>query len=391
MQTPLHTAQWKMQKGPLSGLLVIDISRVLSGPFCTLLLADLGARVIKVEPPEGDATRTMQPVVDGRSAYFEQVNRGKESIALDLKQPADRALFQAMLDRADVLVDNFRPGVMARLGFEEAAIAARWPRLVHASISGFGQTGPDARRPAYDLVIQAMGGLMALTGPEGGDPVRVGASVADISAGLFSAIGILAALLARGGIRAGQGDRIDISMLDCQVAMLEHALALAQVGRPPRRTGARYPTAAPGDAFHTADGFLVIAATTQHLFAAAMAAIGRPELSADARFATREGRAANHLALKQEIEATLASGPTEYWDALLTRAGVPCGKVRDMRDLLRDPQLQARNMLRPSGAFRLAGNPVKLAAWPEAERPPPAPALDEARARLLAEFARAES
>jgi len=378
-----------MSTGPLEGYLVVDMSRVLSGPFCTLLLADLGARVIKVEPPvTGEPTRGMQPIFDGRSAYFEQANRGKESIALDLKQPEDRELFEALLDRADVLVENFRPGVMDRLGYGRAAIEARWPALVQASISGFGQTGPDAQRPAYDLVIQAMGGLMALTGEEGGQPVRVGASVADISAGLFTAVGILSALLARKGKREGRGDHIDISMLDCQVAMLEHALTLTQAGRPPQRTGARYPTAAPGDAFRTADGLFIIAATTQHLFAAAMKAIGRPAFADDPRFATREARAANHVVLKAEIEAVLAAHPSAHWDALLTRAGVPCGPVRDMQQLLEDPQLAARNMLLPSGEFSVVGNPIKMAAHDDPKERPRAPALDDARAWLLRELGR---
>jgi CoA:oxalate CoA-transferase len=204
-------------RGPLEGLLVIDLSRVLSGPYCSLLLADLGARVIKIEPPGGgDDSRRFAPLVAGRSAYFAAVNRGKESLALDLKQLADRAIFERLLDRADVLLDNFRPGVLGRLGYASDTLERRWPKLIHASISGFGQNGPDSGRSAYDLMIQAMGGIMSITGAEDGGPARVGTSIVDIAAGLFAAVGVLAALQDRGP--SGRGRFVDIAMLDCQVA-----------------------------------------------------------------------------------------------------------------------------------------------------------------------------
>ena len=208
--------------GPLAGLLVVDLTRVLAGPFCTMVLADLGARVIKVEAPGGDDARRIGPFVDGESAYFTSLNRGKQSIALDLKHAADRTVFEKLLARADVLCENFRPGVMDRLGYGWETLHERHPRIVLASTSGFGQTGPYAGRPAYDIVVQAMGGVMSLTGHPGSPPTRVGSSLGDITAGLFTAVGIQAALLERE--RSGSGRRVDVSMLDAQVATLENAI-----------------------------------------------------------------------------------------------------------------------------------------------------------------------
>ncbi|MGH6720283.1 MAG: CaiB/BaiF CoA transferase family protein, partial [Alphaproteobacteria bacterium] len=208
--------------GPLSGITVVDLSRVLAGPFCTLVLADLGARVIKVESAKGDDSRAFAPFVGATSAYFASVNRGKESLVLDLKNSGDRIVFEKLLGRADVLIENFRPGVMERLGYGWARIESGYPRLVYATISGFGHSGPYAARPAYDLVVQAMGGLMSLTGHPGQPPVRVGTSIGDITAGLYAAIGVAAALRERE--RTGRGARIDVAMLDCQVAILENAI-----------------------------------------------------------------------------------------------------------------------------------------------------------------------
>ena len=238
--------------GPLSGLLVVDLTRVLAGPFCTMMLADLGARVIKVEAPgTGDDARRIGPFVGGVSAYFLSLNRGKESLALDLKSAADRSLFERLLARADVLAENFRPGVMQRLGYGWETLEARYPRLVMASISGFGQTGPYAQRPSYDVIAQAMGGVMSLTGHPGTGPTRVGTSTGDITAGLFAAIGILAALAARQ--RSGRGARVDVSMLDAQVATLENAIArYFASGEVPGPLGSRHPSIAPFQALATA-------------------------------------------------------------------------------------------------------------------------------------------
>jgi CoA:oxalate CoA-transferase len=372
------------KKGPLGGIVVIDLTRVLSGPYCTLLLADLGARVIKVESLAGDDSRQFGPFHDGQSAYFASFNRGKESIALDLKSPTDRTIFERLLDRADILVDNFRPGVMARLGFGTETIAQRWPRVIHAGISGFGQDGPDAHRAAFDLVLQGMGGLMHLTGAEGGGPARAGSSFVDIGTGMFAAVGILAALHERG--TTGKGRFVDIAMLDSTVAILEHALVRAQLTPPVERTGARFPTSCPSDAYRTRDGWLVIACATQDRFEVAMRLLGLEALIIDRRFAELSDRLANNAALKVEIEAVLAGGDTAVWDSKLADAGVPCGPLRSPDDLLADPQLGVRNMLLSWNGIKVAGNPVKIPGYPESGLSPSAPSLDGDRAALLAEL-----
>jgi len=373
----------RAMSGPLAGVMVLDLTRVLSGPYCTMMLADLGARVIKVEPPGGDDSRHFPPRAGGDSAYFMAFNRGKESIVLDLTAPADRAIFERLLTTADVMVENFRPGVLDKLGYGPAVLAERWPTLILASLSGFGQTGPDRGRMAYDLLIQAMGGVMSLTGEEGGGPARVGTSLVDIGSGMFLCAGILAALVERRG--GAPARRVEVAMLDSQVAMLEHAMMRAQAGDPPQRLGARFPTASPVDAYRTADGALVLACPMPRHFAAAAAVLGHPEWMHDPRFADNAARLANQAALKAAIEAVMRERTTAHWDAAFAAAGVPCGPVRDMADLLADPQLTAREMLLPMAGFRVAGNPMKLSglAAPDAAS---APTLDQHRAALLAEF-----
>ena len=250
--------------GPLDGLLVVDLTRVLAGPYCTMVLADLGARVIKVELPHtGDDSRQFGPFVGGKSAYFMSLNRGKESIALDLKAEADRQIFDALLERADVLIENFRPGAMDRLGYGWDHLKDRYPRLVYAAVSGLGRTGPYAHRPAYDMVVQGMSGVMSLTGHEGAPPTRVGTSIGDITAGLFASIGINAALYRR--TLSGTGELVDVGMLDGQVAILENAIArYSATGTVPQPLGSRHPSITPFDTFAAADGY-VIAVSYTHL------------------------------------------------------------------------------------------------------------------------------
>jgi CoA:oxalate CoA-transferase len=377
--------------GPLSGVLVIDLTRVLAGPFCTMVLADLGARVIKVEVPgRGDDARAIGPFVGERSAYFMSLNRGKESIALDLRDADDRRIFEKLLARADVLVENFRPGAMERLGYGWGELHARFPRLILASTSGFGQTGPYAERPAYDVVAQAMGGLMSVTGQPDGEPTRVGTSIGDIAGGLFTAIGIQAALVERH--RSGAGQRVDVGLLDAQVAILENAIARYSVsGEIPRPIGSRHPSIAPFDAFATRDGFAVIAAGNDALFAKLCEAIGAPEWTEDERFRTNELRNQNADVLKELIEAALAGRTTSEWLEVLQRAEVPCGPLNDIAQLMKDPQVAHRNMIVCSEdaagvRLRMAGNPIKLSAHEDPATRPAAPALDGDRRRILAEL-----
>ena len=372
--------------GPLAGLWVVDLTRVLAGPYCTMLLADLGARVVKVERPgTGDDARAFGPLRDGRSAYFESLNRGKQSIALDLNDARDREVFDALLERADVLVENFRPGALERLGYGWEALHSRFPALICASTSGFGQTGPRAARPAYDMVVQALGGVMSLTGQPGSAPTRVGTSIGDIAAGLFTAVGVGAALHHRA--RTGEGLRIDVAMLDSQVAILENAIARhAATGEVPGPIGSRHPSIAPFAAFATRDGHVVIAAGNDRLFADLCACLGREELTRDGRFSSNDGRVENANVLAKEIEQALAADSTEDWLARLEAAGIPCAPIQHVGQVVEDPQVRARNMIIRAGGSLMAGNPIKLSGVPDPDVRPAAPALDADRARLLAEL-----
>lgn len=372
--------------GPLAGFVVVDLSRVLAGPYCTQILLDLGADVIKVEQPGvGDDSRILLPMIDGESAYFAGVNRGKRSIALDLKVDEDRAIFEKMLDRADVLVENFRPGVLDKLGYGWDTVKARWPRLVLASISGFGQDGPNAKRPAYDLIVQAMSGLMSITGYPDMPPARSGTSTGDVSAGAFGAIGVQAALLQR--VRTGKGAHVDISMLDCQISLLENAVSrYIASGEVPGPLGARHPTAAPFDAFRTRDGYIVITAARDVFFKPLVAELGIPEVAEDPRFNSFGNRIANVDALKPILEGALAVADSAEWLDRLAGAKVPAGPVYDIPDMIDDPQVQARGILanvaeRPG--LKLAATPVIFDGRRYPETLPPPPGLDQHRAAVL--------
>ena len=371
----------------LSGITVIDLTRVLAGPYCTMVLADLGARVIKVEAPAGDDSRHIGPFVGGKSAYFMSLNRGKESIALDLKAADDRDIFERLLETADVLAENFRPGTMERLGYSWEILHARYPRLIYAATSGFGATGPYSPRPAYDIVVQAMGGIMSLTGHPGGPPTRVGTSIGDITAGLFTAIGISSALYGRE--RSGEGVMLDVAMLDCQVAILENAIArYASTGEVPGPIGSRHPSITPFEAFATRDGHIVIAVGNDPLFGRFCETIARPELAADPRFASNALRSEHNAELKIEIEAALASRTTAEWLQAFEAEGIPCGPIQNVAQVLSDPQVLARNMIVTAddpvaGPLRMAGNPIKNSRYPDPTTRPPAPALDADREHIL--------
>jgi CoA:oxalate CoA-transferase len=377
--------------GPLSGTTVLDLTRVLAGPYCTMIMADLGARVIKVEVPNtGDDARRFGPFVNGKSAYFMSLNRGKESIALDLKTPDDRAVFDRLLAKADVLVENFRPGTMEKLGYGWDVVHARHPALIYAAASGFGHTGPYSERPAYDMVVQAMGGIMSLTGHPGGAPTRVGTSIGDITAGLFATIGVTAALVDRSRTKLGM--KVDVAMLDCQVAVLENAIARYTATKEvPGPLGARHPSITPFDAFATADGYIIVAAGNNVLFTKLCNALDRDDLPANPLFAENHLRSTHHAALKHELETALKTRTTGEWLAALEAAGVPCGPINTVDKVLADPQVLARNMLVSvddpvAGSVRMAGNPIKLSAFADPAVRPAAPDLDADRAAVVGGF-----
>jgi CoA:oxalate CoA-transferase len=377
-----------MADGPLSGTIVVDLTRVLAGPFCTLQLRELGARVIKVEPPDGDVSRKTGPFVDGRSAYFGSINRGKESITLDLKAPGDREIFEDLLARADVLTENYRPGVLEKLGYPWDTLHARFPRLIYAAISGFGHTGPYIGRPAYDHIVQAMGGIMSITGQPDAPPTRVGSSIGDLAAGLYAALGVVSALHDRN--RTGEGAKVDIAMLDCQVALLENAVArYFATGTTPQPIGARHPSITPFDSFATKDGYIVIGAGHSHNFEALCRTIGAPELLEDERFASNELRNRHEPELKALLEQALSRATSAEWLERLQQVDVPCSPINTIPQIVADPQIAARNMIvglddEQTGTMRFAGNPVKLSTHSDPPSRRPAPALDGDRDAILA-------
>ncbi len=377
--------------GPLAGITIVDLSRILAGPYCTLLLAEMGARVIKVEPPgQGDDARQYGPFKNGKSAYFVSVNRGKESIALDLKSPDGREIFERLLDKADALVENFRPGTMEKLGYGWESLHIRYPRLVYAAASGFGHTGPYSHYPAYDMVVQGLGGVMSITGHPGMPLTRVGTSIGDLGGGLFTAIALNAALLHRE--RTGEATKVDVALFDCQLALLENAIMrYTTTGEIPGPMGARHPSITPFEAFATGDGHLIIAAGNDGLFVKLAHALERRDLAEDPRYKTNTLRNQNQDALRAEIEGELGKAGTGHWLAVLEAAGVPCGPVNNVEQALAHPQTTARNMLVAvddpvTGRIEVAGNPMKFSAFPDLPTRPAAPDLDADRDRILREL-----
>jgi len=372
--------------GPLAGLLVIDLTRVLAGPFATMMLADLGARVVKVERPgRGDDSRQYGPFVGGRSLYFSRVNRGKESIALDLAASDDRDVLLAVVDRADVLVENFRPGVMTRLGLDYRTLTTRNPGLIYAAVSGFGQTGPWRERPAYDTVVQAAAGMLAITGQPDGPPTKPGTSVADLAAGLYVFGAIVAGLYGRSA--TGRGGFVDVAMFDATLSLLEGAALryLADGQEPPRIGNAHY-SIAPFGTFACADRPIVICAAHDGLFGVLCAILGRPELVTDPRFADNEVRTRHRGELAEELEAALRTRPAEHWLDRLQTARVPCGPVSGVGEALDSEQAAVRRMIVEAGGMRMPGNPMKIAPYADPVARRPAPDLDEHGAKIRAEF-----
>ena len=359
---------------PLHGIAVLDLTRVLSGPYCTMLLADMGARVIKVEQPgKGDDTRAWgPPFLQGESAYFLSINRNKESVTIDFKHPEGRAVLERLIARSDVIVENFRPGTLKKLGLDYASLAPEYPRLVYCSISGFGHNGPRAKEPGYDAVMQAEGGLMSITGAADGPPFRLGVAIADIVSGMFAAQGVTAALLARE--RTGAGQAVDIAMLDSVTALLTYQAGIYfATGAAPARMGNRHPTIVPYETFCAADGDFVIAVGNDDQWRRFCEAAG---FEPEARFATNPQRVTAYADLKPLLDRRLASATRAHWIQALGSAGVPCGSVRDLGEVFADPQVEARSMTasveHPTiGALRVLGTPLKLSETPPSVRTPP--------------------
>jgi crotonobetainyl-CoA:carnitine CoA-transferase CaiB-like acyl-CoA transferase len=373
---------------PLDGITVLDLTRVLSGPYCTMLLADMGARVIKIEQPgKGDDTRAWgPPFLEGESAYFLSINRNKESVTVDFKHADGRRLLEQLIARSDVLVENFRPGTLAKLGLDFKTLAPRHPRLIYCSISGFGQTGPRAKEAGYDAVMQGEGGLMSITGDPRGPAYRLGVAIADVTSGMFAAYGVAMALFARE--RTGRGQEVDLAMLDSVAALLTYQAGnYFASGNVPARLGNRHPSIVPYETFSASDGDFVLAVGNDDQWQRFCVVAGLPD---DPRFATNRLRVTNYDEVRPFIAERLRTQPRQHWIDRLTAAGVPCGSVRNLQELFADPQIQAREMVAQLqhatiGALRVLGVPVKLSDTPGAVRTPP-PRLGEHTDAVLNDF-----
>jgi len=354
--------------GALRGLRVLDVTQVMAGPFCTMLLADLGADVVKIEPPAGDSTRQMPGAIDRESPSFNAVNRGKRSVVLDLKTAKGRDALKRLARTADVLVENYRPGVLEELGLDYATLSAINPRIVFASISGYGQTGPDRRKGGFDLVAQGVSGLMSITGERGGPPVKVGVPLTDLGAGLFALVGILAALQHRHA--SGFGQHVDTSLVDAGVALsVWEATEYFRTAMPPQPMGSAHRMFAPYQAIRCADGYITLGAANERLFRRLCDVLGHPEWLQRAEFATNAGRVRNRALLADAIEAITRQQPRAHWLAVFDANDIPCGPINDYAQVFADPQVQARQMMvetdHPTlGHVRMLGSPIKMSATP---------------------------
>ena len=367
---------------PLDNIVILDLSRVLAGPYCTMLLKDLGAEVIKVELPEiGDDSRQFGPFKNDTSLYFISINREKKSISLNLKTKKGKEILFNLIKKSDVLVENFRPGTMKKLGIDWEVLKQVNPKLIYASASGYGQDSPFAFKPSYDILAQAMGGIMSITGWPDTKPTRVGMSIGDITASLFTAIGINAALYQR--TITGEGQKIDVSMLDCQIAILENALLRYQVdGVPPKPLGNRHPTITPFQAFKAKDDYFVIGIGNDNLWIKMCNIIGKPELIDDPRFYSNKKRTDNIESLIPLLDDAFIEKTAEEWFQIFENAGIPYSPINTIDKVMENPQLKARNMFvevssEKTGKFIIAGNPIKMSTIPDKYYRDPAPEIGQ--------------
>ncbi len=379
-----------LKTGPLNGLLILDMTRVLAGPYASMVLSDLGARVIKIEPPGGDDARQFGPIVSKKSSYYASLNRGKESISLDLKNAKDKIIFEKFLEKADVLIENYKPGTMKKLGYGWEILLKKHPSLIYAACSGFGQTGPWASKPAYDMIVQGIGGIMSLTGHEGQEPTRVGTSIGDITAGIFTVIGIQSAIIERE--KNNKGQLVDVSMLDCQIAILENAVSrYFTTGISPTKTGSRHPSIAPFECYKCKDEYITIAAGNNTLFKKLCHATGLTNLPNDSKFSNNPKRLENAELLKNIIENVLLKKTAEEWIKILEKEGVPVGPLNDVKEAVNSEQVIARNMIvsiegEEKNNLKIAGNPIKLSRHEDPTTRKKVSSLDEDRVSLLKEF-----
>ena len=372
---------------PLDGIRVLDLTRVLAGPFCSMILADMGAEVIKIEEPgKGDDTRSWPPFVEGEATYFMSVNRNKKSITLNLKAPAARKIFTDLVKKSDVVLENFRPGTMEKLGLGYATLAKLHPKLIYGAISGFGESGPDAGRAGYDLVVQAESGVMDITGFPDGPPVKMGTSIADLVAGMSAAHGVSLALLARAKTKRGQ--KVELGMLDAMAALLTYQAAIYWgTGRTPARRGNEHPSIVPYEVFKAADAYLTLGVANNSLWQRCCQAMDRPELVKDPRFATESARVENRATVVPLLNEILGERTADEWMKRFEAAGVPAGRIRTVPEVCESEHLKARGMIQrlkhpKAGAITVMGVPIKLHATPGAVKTPP-PTLGQHTAQIL--------
>lgn len=378
-----------MSHKPLEGLVVLDMTRVLAGPYTGMILADMGANVLKIEfPGKGDDSRAFGPFVKGESAYYMSLNRGKRSMTLNLKSDEGKEVLKELVKKADVLLENFRGGTMEKLGLGYDVLKEINPRLVYSACTGFGMTGPYKHDPAYDVIVQGMGGIMSITGQAGGEPTKVGASIGDITAGLFSAIGVMIALYNRD--KTGKGQLVDVSMLDCQVAILENAISrYANAGVSPKPIGNRHASITPFQSLKTSDGYVIVAVGNDNLWKKFCEVIDRPDLFADPRYKTNPLRTENVDTLTVELNKTFQTKTMDEWLHLIKGAGIPVGPINDVARVMKDPAVIARHMIITThhpvaGDIEMAGVPIKLSDTP-GEVAGPAPMLGQHTREILKE------
>lgn len=334
----------KLNKLPLDGTIVLDLTNVLSGPFATFILAELGASVIKVEKPDGDDSRQYGPFNKGKSCYFISLNRGKKSIVIDLNKKKDKQILEKILKKTDIMIDNYKPGVLEKYGYDWNYLSKKYPRLIHGKISGFGETGPMKDLPAYDIIVQAMGGLMSITGNDKDNLVRVGTSIGDIAAGLFCVIGVLSQLIRRN--ETNSGSKLDLSMLDCQVAILENAVTRYSIAKKnPVPLGTDHPSIAPFGSFKTNDGLIVIAIGNQKIFKEFCLIIKDKEMYTDSKFKSNYNRSMNLKKLRERIEKTLIKENSEYWLKKFLKKNIPSAKINSIEEVIKNKQIINRKMV----------------------------------------------
>jgi len=364
---------------PLAGVRILDLTRVLAGPYCSMVLADLGAEVIKIEPSgTGDDSRAFGPFIRGESSYFLSLNRNKKSLTLNLKTDDGKSILKNLVQQVDILIENYRPGTMKKLGLDYATLSVENPKLIYAAISGFGQEGPSKDKPAYDFIVQGMGGIMGLNAHPDGPPTRV-------PIGLFAAVGILSALRERD--LSGKGQMIDISMLDCQVAILENPIVRFFAGETPQPLGNTHPTISPTGGFPTRDGYIILAIGNDQHWKVFCQVVGRPEWITDPRFSSNSTRTENMSALRELLEELFSQHESDYWLSVIEKAGIPCGPVNSIEQVVRDPQIGFRNMITSvnhpiAGEVKMSGIPIKMSRTPGGVTLPP-PTLGQHSTEIL--------